>query len=167
MKRIALVTALTTALALAGAVPAGAGVDVGPSAYKILKGALGSDDPITELQSDDNDYFFVISNSPPSGDVASYQLTFTDVPDVEGTTQLRIILAAKGTPTCTVRMWHWRKDKFVTVGDPIAVAGSEGDTLIPLENANRFVRRGKARAKVTCTDDASFVLGTELARFIP
>ena len=38
MKRIVLVTALIATIVVAGTLPAGAGTNVGPSAFKILKG---------------------------------------------------------------------------------------------------------------------------------
>ena len=167
MKKISLVTALIATVALAPTLPAGAGISVGPSAFKILKGALGSEAPLPELQTNDDDYFIVIYQESGSDAVASYQLTYTEIPDLEEPTDFRINLAAKGSPTCSVRMWHWRRERFIQIGDPISVADKEVETFIELANPNRFVRRDKARAKITCADAESFAVGTDIAAINP
>ena len=164
MTKAAVAALCVVTLALSVGRPAGSGVEVNPSTFKLLNGQHVSEDPITELSGSDDDYLFIDGTERKA---ASYQVTFVDIPDLEGTTQLRIQLLAKGTPQCVLRTWHWRKDRFVTVGDPINVTGSESETFITLDNPGRFVRKDKARTRLACTNNSPFILATDLLRFVP
>jgi hypothetical protein len=130
MKRIALVSALTTTLALAGT--ASAGFSTPPSTYKLNVGIPGDQDPITALAEDDNDYLNLGSEGIGGGK-RRVVFTTTHIGPADDNDALLWRLDGKTSPKepCdfVIKAYHWKRKRFVR-------ANPEGDQVTDIEGAH-------------------------------
>jgi hypothetical protein len=147
--------------------PAQAGSEeVSPETFKPVKGTVVSEgDPVEALANDDEDRLSIETTSG----TAAFQVAFIDISQIDDTIGLRIVAGVDPTACDYVpRLWHWRKQRFVAIDEAREVEeGPDEEFFAEATGFAKYVRNGKAKAKITCVGNGTFSLLVNQLRLVP
>ncbi len=159
---VILILALTALIA-----PARAGLEIVPSSYKLLHGSTETADPVAAASNDDGTYLVNASKPRGAGHRVQFQLTFRDLPDVDGAWSALYQGLTSGAPcVLSIAVYHWRRERFIHVASQFTVGLGPAESNLTGQSTglHRFVKRGKLRAKYSCAGASPFSLHTDRAR---